>query len=287
LGKMRAAPLQSLMTCFVIAVALALPAALLIAVGNVKALSAHWQGSPRLTVYMQAHLPQEKLVQAGEKFRQMDGVTGVEYVSPEQGLEELRAAGGLSQLADTLEENPLPPVYLLDPEKKDPLALQILGAAVESVAGVDFIQLDLEWVERLHYIVSLAERSVCLLGLFLCLGVFVTISNTIRLAIESRREEIVVIKLVGGTDAFVRRPLLYTGFWYGLVGGALACALLWLASLVLSPVLAGLLSSYQSEFPLQGLGLNVALTLVAGGACLGLAGAWLAVARHLRLIEPG
>ena len=121
---------------------------------------------------------------------------------------------------------------------------------------------------------------------FLLFKVVLVLGNTIRLAIEGRRDEIVIIKLVGGTDAFVRRPLLYTGLWFGLGGGIVAALLVTAGTLLLSPLVRDLAATYGSNFTLRGLGVIDSLQLVLLGAVLGLAGAWLAVARHLRAIEP-
>ncbi|MFT7091945.1 MAG: cell division transport system permease protein, partial [Candidatus Azotimanducaceae bacterium] len=145
---------------------------------------------------------------------------------------------------------------------------------------------DLEWIERLFALLALGERFVTTLGLFLSLGVVLAIGNTIRLAIENRRAEIEIIKLVGATDAFVRRPFLYLGFWYGF-GGALVAWLMVQASLiVLSGPIEQLLDSYQNQFLLEGLDLITTLTLFGVGIGLGVVGAAVAVGRHLHTIEP-
>jgi len=141
-------------------------------------------------------------------------------------------------------------------------------------------------VDRLHQILALAEQLVLGLGGLLAIGVLLVIGNTIRLSIESRRDEIVIIKLVGGTDAFVRRPFLYTGFWYGLGGGLIALVLLQLMLLLLTAPVSHLAASYQSEFRLTGLGVDGGLFLAVLGAAIGWLGAWLAVSRHLGDIEP-
>jgi cell division transport system permease protein len=127
---------------------------------------------------------------------------------------------------------------------------------------------------------------VSALGVILALGVLLIIGNTIRLAIENRRQEILVVKLVGGSDAFVRRPFLYTGFWYGLGGACLAWAVIAAALWWLRGPLATLAVLYQSDFALEGLGPAGGAALLAAGALLGLLGAWLAVARHLSAIQP-
>ena len=112
------------------------------------------------------------------------------------------------------------------------------------------------------------------------------IGNTIKLAVESRRDEILVVKLVGGTNAFVRRPFLYTGFWYGLGGGILAWLLVQFAIFWLAGPIGKLVLAYGSEYAISGLGFSGGTALVLGAALLGLIGAWLVVDRQIRNIEP-
>ena len=169
------------------------------------------------------------------------------------------------------------------------VSLEAAGLLRDRIAGrpeVSSAVLDMEWVQRLNALVALSQRAVSALGIILALGVLLIIGNTIRLAIENRRQEILVVKLVGGSDAFVRRPFLYTGFWYGLGGAALAWAVIAAALWWLRGPLATLAVLYQSDFVLEGLGLSGGAVLLAAGALLGLLGAWLAVARHLSAIQP-
>jgi cell division transport system permease protein len=146
--------------------------------------------------------------------------------------------------------------------------------------------LDMAWLQRLNSLMKLSRRLVMAVSGLLLLGVVLILGNTIRLAIESRREEIVIVKLVGGSNAFVRRPFLYTGLWYGVGGGVVAAILVALGLWFLQQPVGDLARLYQSSFELNGLGLMEALNLVIIGGILGLTGAWLAVARHLVAIEP-
>jgi len=148
------------------------------------------------------------------------------------------------------------------------------------------VQLDLIWVKRLFQFMELGQRLVWALAALLGLAVLLIIGNTIRLAIENRRDEIRVVKLVGGTDAFVRRPFLYTGIWFGLGGGIIAWILLNIGLFWLSGPVEQLINLYGSEFSLKGLSFSDSLLLILDGVILGWLGAWLAVARHLSSIEP-
>ncbi|MGD8406998.1 MAG: FtsX-like permease family protein, partial [Thiohalophilus sp.] len=116
--------------------------------------------------------------------------------------------------------------------------------------------------------------------------VLLVVGNTIRLAIQNRRDEIVIIKLIGGTDAFIRRPFLYTGFWYGLFGGVIAWLLVSVSLWILNDPVEKLAGLYQNSFSLSGLNAQTTGILLLSGVLLGLIGSWIAVGRHLRDIEP-
>lgn len=282
LKQLWTSPLQSLMTWMMIAIALALPTALLVVISYVKTLGGQWLSDPGITIYLKTTLSESARVNVGERLRKLPGSTALEYISPQQGLEELTRYGGFGDALSILEENPLPPVYLLKSVDGREESLRLLSEQVRAFPEVEKVQLDLQWVQRFHHMVVIVERVAILLGLFLSLGILLAIGNATRLALENRRDEIAVIKLVGGTDAFVRRPLLYTGMWHGLTGGALAWLLLVMASFWLLPAVQALLVSYDSQLVLKGPGLVSLLQLLFAGGALGVTGAWLAASRHIK-----
>jgi cell division transport system permease protein len=144
----------------------------------------------------------------------------------------------------------------------------------------------MQWVKRLYGLMEIGQRGVWVLSTLLALAVLLVVGNTIRLAIQNRRDEIVITKLIGGTDAFIRRPFLYTGFWYGLLGGAVAFALVQMSLWVLAAPVDNLAGLYNSSFRLGGMNWLTTGVLLGAGLLLGLLGSWLAVGRHLRAIEP-
>lgn len=281
-------PVQSIMTWMVIAIAVALPAALFVVFENVRHVGQGWQDSNQISVFLKKGVGDADAQALGQRWRQRGDVADVVYVSPAQALDEFRSGSGLGELANHLDENPLPGVLLVKPiaTSNSPALLEGLQQALIVDPLVADIRLDMLWVKRLHQFTQVAERFVYALAILLALGVLLVIGNTIRMAIESRRDEIVVVKLVGATDAYVRRPFLYTGLWYGVGGGVLAALILAIVFGWLSPSVAQLAELYQSDFRLQGLSLIASLQviLVAGGT--GLVGAWIAVARHLYSIQP-
>jgi cell division transport system permease protein len=187
-----------------------------------------------------------------------------------------------------LDENPLPSVVLIKPRLLDnnPDSLTSLQQTLISSPEVADVRLDLLWVKRLHQFILVAERFIWLLSGLLVLGVLLVIGNSIRMSIDNRRDEILVSKLIGATDAYVRRPFLYMGLWYGLVGGLIASVILALVFFLLAEPVQQLANLYQSSFQLRGLELLEALQLMLITGVIGLSGAWLAVGRHLSRIQP-
>lgn len=281
-------PLQSLMTWLVIAIAVALPAALFVVFSNVQQIGQTWQDSSQISVFLKKETTPIQAQDLRSRWAKRPDVAQATYVSSVQALEEFKRGSGLGELADHLDENPLPAVILIKPKigGSAPDILNSLQQALIADPLVADVRLDMLWVKRLHQFITIAERFVVALAGLLALGVLLVIGNTIRMAIENRRDEILVVKLVGATDAYVRRPFLYTGLWYGIGGGILAAIILAIGFWWLSAPVQQLADLYQSSFRLQGLGVIESLQLILIAGITGLAGAWIAVARHLYLIQP-
>lgn len=281
-------PLGTLATWLVIGIALALPGGLYIALDNLESLGRSWQGATRVSLFLAEEVDDARARALAERLRGRVDVAELTYLSREQALAEFRALSGFGDVLDHLERNPLPAVILLQPQGVGLTAegAQRLLEELRALPEVERAVLDLEWLQRLFAILDLGRQLVLALGAVLAVGVLLVIGNTMRLAIEARRDEILVVKLVGGTNAFVRRPFLYTGLWYGLGGAVVACLLLVGALLWLGNPVAHLAELYASEFVLGGIGSAHVFALLLVGALLGWLGAWLSVGRHLRAIEP-
>lgn len=279
-------PGASLMTWLVIGIALALPMGLSLALDNAREVSGSWDSPAQISVFLQENVEAQQAAEFADDLAAMPAVAEARLVTREAALIEFSSLSGFGDILETLDENPLPHLVLVTPARTDaagPATLQQELAARPEVAQA---VMDMAWLQRLNSLMELGKRLVWALAGLLVLGVVLILGNTIRLAIESRREEIVVVKLVGGSNAFVRRPFLYTGLWYGVGGGVMAALLVLLSLWLLEVPVQQLASAYQSGFRLSGLGLMGSLNLVILGGMLGLAGAALAVSRHLRAIEP-
>jgi cell division transport system permease protein len=272
----------------VIAIALTLPVGLFVFLQNAQQLSQEWDDAAQISVYLEQQLNEKQGRKMAQHVESWDAVQQVRYISPEEALEDFKRSSGFGDALQYLSENPLPAVLVVSP-RTDSANLQTTQKLLEKLQAlpdVEQAQLDLQWVDRLFRIMALGQRMALMLGLLLGVAVLLVIGNTVRLAIESRRAEIVVVKLVGATDAFVRRPFLYMGVWYGLGGGLLAWLMVSLVIFWLSGSVAELVAAYDGDFGLSGLGFLATLLLWLSSALLGLLGAWLAVGRHLSKIEP-
>lgn len=277
---------SSLMTWLVIGIALALPTILYLLLLNVGELTSDWEGRPRISVYLDDGLTVAEGEKIADRFAGLTSVESTHFISAEAALAEFTALSGFGDVLSALDRNPLPSVVEVVPGVTQQAELRLLVERLESEPSVVSVSVDLEWIERLFAILSLGQRFVAALGFFLGLGVLLSIGNTIRLAIENRRSEIEVVKLVGGTDSFVRRPFLYLGFWYGLGGSLIAWLMVQASLLFLSGPVDRLVQSYHDQFALAGMGVGASLVLLLVGGALGIAGASLAVSRHLHEIEP-
>ncbi len=287
LGRMAGQPLGSALTVAVLAIALALPAGLQLLVTNARDLSGGWQSALDFSVYLAPETPladAEALTEALRTDPRFDDVT---LVPADAALEEFRSLSGFGEALEVLEDNPLPHALVVRPAAGlDAAAIETLADELAARDGVERVQLDTAWVQRFQAILDIVRRLTALVSALLAVAVIVIIGNTIRLDIQHRRGEIEVMKLIGGSDAFIRRPFLYGGLWYGLAGGFVSLALILVALAALGPPVSRLAGLYGADYTLAGPGAAGAAILVGGGAVLGWAGAWVATARHLRAIEP-
>jgi len=282
-------PLQTLMTSTVIAIALSLPALLYLMVDNIRQLESNFQSFAQITVYVNKSASQRALSGLDDQLTEMSDIAEVTYISPQQALEEFKQASGFGQALQYLEENPLPPVFLVEPKLAQHSAVDKTSELVRELQKlplVEDVQIDMLWLQRLRNLTDLGQKIALALAGILGVGVLLIIGNTIRLAIHSRRDEIVIIKLVGGTDAYVRRPFLYAGLLLGLFGALISSLILTAGILWLGQSIDSLSQLYSSQYALRGPGPSGVAGLFATGGLLGIGGAWLAVSGHLKGIKP-
>jgi len=288
LGQLSRTPVSTLMTSMVIGIALALPMGLHTLLNNAQQLSGGWESTTQISVFLKKNIRESQARKLKSDIQNWPNVATVSYISKKQALAEFQKLSGFGDALKALNSNPLPSVLIVKPkltENNHQLTQQLLSK-LNQLRQTDKAQLDMQWVRRLYAIMDIVERGVLILGGLLALAVLLVMGNTIRLAIQNRSKEIVVMKLIGGTDAFIRRPFLYTGFWYGLFGGIVAWLLVSFALLSISSPIEKLTLLYQNQFELSSMSFFTTLTLLVVSIFLGLIGSWFAVSRHIKEIEP-
>ena len=282
LGRAVRRPWATLLTVGVMAVAFALPLGLWLALQNVGHFAGDVQQSREIDLFLTPETPVARAQALAETLRARDDVASVELRTPDQGLAEFRQRSGLADSLDLLDGNPLPALLVVVPEGDEAR----LVAALEALPETDLLQHDAAWRERLTGWMGFGERLTWVLAALFGLGALLVVGNTVRLDIQSRREEIGVLQLLGASDGFIRRPFVYLGAWYGLAAGALALGLMTLAALALRDPLAALARSYGSPFVLSGLDPLGAALVVLAATIVGWLGAWLVTGHFLRQTRP-
>jgi cell division transport system permease protein len=288
LGRLARAPLASSFTVLVIALALTLPAVFGLLVGSLRGATGELAQSVSLSVYFKRDVQLDKVRQLADSVRARSGVASVTVISAEDALESFRNDSGFGTAIDALADNPLPHVIDVrpNPDAATPASMDDLKRHLATWPEVDLVQVDSEWVQRLNAILDVLRRLLLGTAALLGVGVVAVIGNTVRLEILNRKAEIEITKLVGGTNAFVRRPFLYTGVLYGGFGALLALVLVLSIRALLAQPIHRLALSYGSDFALLLPSLGQCGGLLGLGAFLGLLGAWISASRHLREAAP-
>lgn len=287
-NRLFSTPLQTLMTSLVVAIALALPALLILTLDNVQKMGESWNANPKVSVYLNIRAKDAAIKTLMTRLKTQEGIESLVYIDANQALADFQELSGFGEALSALEENPLPPSIEITPDitQISPDSLVDFARSLQNDPIVDQAVVDMDWVRRLLEFMTLGKKIVYSLALLLGLGVLLAVGNTVRLEIENRRDEIIVSKLVGASDGFVRRPFLYTGAWYGVFGGLIASVIVVIGFIVINTTVKRLVSLYDGRFELQSLGITGFAELIIFSALLGWLGAWLAVGRHLSAIKP-
>ncbi|MEJ2255575.1 MAG: permease-like cell division protein FtsX [Woeseiaceae bacterium] len=287
LGRLARHPFSSAMIILVIGVTLALPAAINVIVKNVQAISGGWDNALDFSVFLRDGISEDDADTLANLIEQRADVESVEFISAATALSEFREQSGFGAALDQLPDNPLPHTLVVRPSAGNTSAsMVLLEEELANLPEAEHVQIDTEWVQRFHAILDIVRQAIAIGAALLGIAIVVIIGNTIRLDIENRRDEIEVTKLIGASNAFVRRPFLWTGFWYGLFGGLMALGLVWYGLYLLEAPVSRLAGLYQSNIAIASMSLAEAAGIVGIGVFLGLAGSWFTAARHMRRIEP-
>ena len=273
LRQLAANPLGSLFTTLVLSVALALPACFLVALDNLQGLFTNWSGSHELNVFYELELPADEALRLSRRILARPDVEQVKLIDRDAALEEFRRYSGMSEALEALEENPLPAMVMVYPRVElNQADRRLMAEQLGELPGVDSVRFDRQWALRLGRMLEIARRVTIAVAVLLGFAVLIVVGNTARLEVLNRREDIRISMLFGASKAFIRRPFIYTGLWFGLCGGGLALLAVYGMTAALQEPVRALAAAYGSDFELNGPGLIVGAALPLTGALLGMAG---------------
>ncbi len=279
-------PITNLLTWLTLAIALALPGTLIIMLNQAQGLADQLHTSNQISVFLSLQTSSEQAQAVAQQLQQRTDIKQVTFIAADTAMQEFSLASGLGDILQNLTDNPIPATILVEPQLKSADAIGLLAEQLRQQASVDQVLIDQLWLQRLQAMVHTSQRATWVLATMLALGVLLVMGNTMRMQMESRREEILVIKLVGGTDAYLRRPFLYSAIWAGLMAGSLAAIIMTLALTLLQPSLTDLASSFNSTWHLHNLTIWHWLVTLFGSCGLACLSALLTVQSQLRQIQP-
>ena len=286
LRRLLATPVSNLLNILVIGIALSLPAGMYVLLQNVQNMAEQVVGTPQISVFLSMGTSRDDITRIGRQLKQHEAIGKAEFVPREQALEQLKQSTGLADVIGGLTQNPLPDAYIIYPKASGSQALEALRDELQKWHGLEHVQLDSAWARKLEALLKFGRLAVLILAVLLSFALVAVTFNTIRLQILTQRDEIEVSKLIGATNAFVRRPFLYFGLLQGLLGGAAAWLIIIISLWLINGSLAELAQLYASSLVLHPPSAGASLALLGFSACLGWLGAWLSAAQHLWRIEP-
>lgn len=276
-------PFSTLLAAMAIGIALSIPMLLYVVVDNFSETVSSWRQGPGLSVYLRRDLSDQAGLQLAEQLESEEAIEQAIYIDKALGLDLFLSSANLGEIADLIDQNPLPGVIDIGfRESIDSKIVDQLADKIENLESVDVVQIDLDWVLRLRAALELLIRAIWVLWILLFSGVALVIANTIRMAVMSSRDEIEVISLVGGNDRFIRRPFLYMGALHGILGAVIACLVLLVVTTVLGASIQALFEHYGVEYGWNLLPGRMVLFVTLLSAALGWCAAWISVTRYLR-----
>lgn len=286
LGQFYRAPISNFLTVMVVAIALSLPALMMVVLDNARSLVAGWDNNAEISLFLEKSLNSQDGQRFQARLLEWRELADARYISAEQSLSDFKSYSGFGEVLDILAENPLPAVIVVTPRDSTPDAVNDLVDRLQQTSEVALAQLDMAWLKKVYGMMDVAQRAAWVLGILLAIAVLLIVGNTVRVGIQQRRVEIEVCKLVGGTNRFIRRPFLYMGMIQGFIGGLLAIVLVSTCVALLNGPVEQLSALYQSSFELAGMGFTLACSVLGISIALGWFGALFTVSYYIREIEP-
>lgn len=289
INRLKQTPWSSFMTLFIIAIVLLFPCLLYVLLTNINQASVSLDKGTQFTIYLKKDVSDDKAQDIVKQIKLNSAIKSVRYISPLQGLNEFAKNEGFLDVLDELPQNPLPGVIVAEPKVNLGDRNQFLNLfhRLQSLPQADAVRFDFAWLNRLNAFLKLANKGLIIITILLALSVIVIIGNSLRMMVQKYWNEIEVMKLVGATNAFVRRPFVYSGFLLGFLGACFSLFFLGFILILLTKPVQAIADSYQTNFKLHGFSILQMLEFIFLSGVLGLVSAYIAVSRQIKRIEPG
>jgi len=284
LKRWRKTPVATARTILLIALAFTLPCCLYVVLRNAAVITHAWDRSSTVVLYLKQDVNESQIKYLKEQLFLREGIRQLRVIDPKEGLQELQSFAGFGDVLNQLPENPLPFVIELYPSKawQDPARLQMLLSYTQRLPEVEHASFDMQWLQRLQAILSVLTRATILLFIFLAFAMVLIVAHTVRTNTQARTREITLARLCGANQAYIRRPFLYSGVGYGLMGGLIALGLSTALLFAIRGPVEHVLTLYSSTYQLRGIPLVECITILLFGSSLGWLGARWAVGRELK-----
>ena len=280
--RLLARPGSTCLIWLVVAISLALPGALLLTLDSVHRVTTDFDRGFQLSVMLEADATLadvETIQSAITAWPEIDQVT---FLHRDAALSQFAEQTGLSSVLLSLNRNPLPHTLLVAPTVPVPQkALEGLVGKLADLSKVGSVVANTRWMARLEKVLQVGWRWAWALGVAMMGGAVLVLVNTLYLDVAARKEEIRVVSLIGGSPAFVRRPFLYSGLYFGAGGGVLAAFGLWAFTAWVAEPVEALFLLYDHAKPLSGPGAAYPVAMVSLGATVGWMAALFAAQRYI------
>ncbi|GEM81682.1 permease-like cell division protein FtsX [Vibrio superstes] len=279
-------PLGNLFTLAVIAIVLALPSSLYVVAKNILDAAEQVSQPAAVSAYLQEGTPEARIMLIKDQLESDEAIASVEYISSQQGLQDLSSHSGFNDAISLLDDYALPALLVIHPAQASDTTQQHILDLANAVEVFTDVRVDQDWLQRFDAIKALSSALALALACMMLVAVVLIIGNTMRFNVLARKEEIQVMKFLGATNSFILRPYLYTGMWFGLLGSLFAWLITLALSLFLGSTVQSVASLYDSSFILSPLSFDESIILLLIGSFLGLFAAQASARRHLSEIEP-
>ena len=279
LRRFRAKQLSTLLICLAIGVTLALPSLFYAVLNSANGLVNHVKNESQISLFLALNHDDDAVENISNALKKQAQIKSFTFVDKDEALKNLQAANTNKDILNSLEKNPLPDAFIIEPKQLDNGSIETLKSTLSKLDGVDEVIVDGAWLKRLNALLALGQKALTIVAALLAFAIVAVIGNTIRMQILTQQAEINLSQLIGATQSFIRRPFLYAGALYGLIGGLFALAITATAIALLNQSLAPLTAEYQTDFALHFPNFSVCLIICALALLLGIIAAYFAVSK--------